>query len=136
MYGSVAAWRIYATARGFPAPGAATDADAAAALLRASDHIQYFYVAHFLPGYDETSPNVEPATYEAALLELETPGFFNKTYTPDQQKVLTGLKGITWTVIGKADGFVGATPEVGRVAAMLEPYLEGAFRIGLRAVGG
>ena len=92
MFGTIADWRAYATARGNTAPTAASDALATAALVRASDHIQYAYVAQFLPGYDETAPEVEPATYEAANYELATPGFFAKVYTPGDRKVLTKVE--------------------------------------------
>jgi hypothetical protein len=138
MYGSLAAFRAYATARGNSAPALAVDADATAALVRASDYIEFGYVARFLPGYDSTVPEVEPATYEAAIQELASPGFWTATFTPSQQKVLTGLKGITWTVTGGTDSdraYVNATPKSTKIEAMLAKYLPGKFRIGLSAVG-
>lgn len=124
MYGSLSGWRAYATARGNNSPTAAADAVAEAALVRASDHIQYRYVANLLPGYDETLAVVEPATYEAANLELATPGFFAKTYTPDQQKVLTQAGPIKWTVIGDGSKTYGAMPSSTLIEAMFEPYIE------------
>ena len=138
MFGTLAAWRAYATARGNMAPTTATDADALAALVRASDHIQFAYVSKFISGYDSTAPNVEPATYEAASFELTTPGFWSAVFTPAQQKVLTRVGALGWTPIGSADSgdaFANATPTSTKVAAMLAPYMPGLFRIGLSSVG-
>lgn len=123
MYGTLADWRSYATARGNSAPTDATDTLATAALVRASDHIKYRYVANLLVGYDETLSVVEPATYEAAALELATPGFFSKTYTPAEQKVLTGVDKIRWTVTGKAGEKYAAQPVSTIIEAMFEPYV-------------
>lgn len=137
VFGSIAGWRTYATARGDSAPTDASDEDATAALTRASDYIRYSYVAHFSAAYDETAENVETATYEAALLELSTPGFFSATYTPDQQKVLTEVKGIKWTVkeakseIERDD----ASPVSTRIEAMLRPYMTRRNRVSIGIVG-
>lgn len=136
MYGSLAEWRTYATARGNNAPTAAEDADATAALTRASDYILYNYVQHFLRGYDATLPEVEYATYEAANLELATPGFFSSTFTPSQQKVLTEVKGIKWTPVGAASGVDAARPMSTIVDSMLEPYTADKHAgLGFMAVG-
>lgn len=137
MYGSVADWRAYALARGNNAPTAASDEVAGAALLRASDHIQYLYVANLLPGYDDTLSVVEPATYEAANIELTTPGFFSKTYTPSEQKVLTGVGSIRWTVTGDASSTYAASPRSSLIEAMFEPYIcdRDAPSFMLRSVG-
>lgn len=140
MIGTVEDWKAYALARGLVIE-TATEPDmlqASAALTRASDHITFAYVAKFLPGYDATSPNVEQATYEAAALELETPGIFSAVFTPSQQKVLTEVKGIRWTVTGgtdSSDAWANATATSTKVAAMLAPYMPGKFMVGLRAVG-
>jgi hypothetical protein len=134
-YGTVAGWITYAAARGVTV---ADTAASAAALQRAADYIRYHYVAQFLPPHDETAPEVEPATYEAAAYELAEPGFFAKTYTPAQQKVLTGVEGIRWTVTGStdsADAWANAAPTVTKVAAMLDPYMPGKYRVGVRALG-
>lgn len=137
-YGTLNGWRAYAAARGDNAPTAASDADANAALLRASDHIKYRYVANLLPGYDETLDVVEFATYVAASLELATPGFFSKTYTPGEQKVLTEVKGIKWTVVGDASKSYAAQPTSTLIDAMFAPYIIDRDEPGfmLRAVGG
>lgn len=123
MAATVAGWITYAADRGTTV---ADDADSAAALVRAQDHILYNYITRFMTGYDADSDYVDEATYEAAALELATPGFFSKTYTPDQRKVLTEVKGIKWqpvegTVGGGADS---ATPVSTRIEAMLRPYID------------
>ena len=124
MIGTLADFRTYATARGDTAPASANDADANAALTRGSDYILYSYVSRFLAGYDETSANVEEAAYEAAMIELGTPNFFSKTYTPAEQKVLTEVKGIKWTVVGEQRGVEGSTPTSTKIEAMLRDYLD------------
>lgn len=140
MIGTLGAWRAYTEARGNQLPTNAPDPAALAALQRASDYIRFHYVRQFVATYDETSPYVEEATYEAASLELIVPGFFSQTFTPDQQKVLTEVKGIKWTVIpgatDSADAWANATPTSTIVAAMLDPYMPGKASFGLRAVGG
>ena len=124
MYGTIEDWRAYATARGNSSPSSATDADATAALVRASDYIKYRYVANLLPGYDETLEIVEYGTYEAANLELATPGFFTKTYTEAERKVLTEVKGIKWTVTGQGKGVYSSSPTSTLIEAMFDPYIE------------
>lgn len=122
MKGTLANFRSYAAERGNAAPTDADDADATAALVRASDHITFAYVARFAPEFDEASPNVEEATYEVAILELTSPGFFSKTFTPGERKVLTEVKGIKWQIVGNAAN-ANASPVSTRVEDMLRPYL-------------
>jgi hypothetical protein len=124
MYGSIGDWRTYAAARGNNAPTAANNPDATAALTRASDYIKYRYVANLLPGYDDTLPIVSEAAYVAANLELATPGFFSKTFTSAEQKVLTEVKGIKWTVVGNASGVHAAAPTSTLIEAMFDPYIK------------
>ena len=119
MYGTIAEWRAYALERGDSAPTDASDIEATAALVRASDYIKYKYVARFLSGCDDTHEGVEPATYIAASMELDTPKFFSKIYTPSQQKVLTQAGDIKWTVVGDASGTDAATPR----STMIEDIL-------------
>lgn len=137
-YGTLPGWRAYAAARGDNAPTAAPDPDANAALLRGADHVKYRYVANLAPGYDETLEVVEFATYVAASIELATPGFFSKTYTPGEQKVLTEVKGIKWTVVGDASKSYSAAPTSTLIDAMFAPYIIDRDEPGvmLRAVGG
>jgi hypothetical protein len=98
-------------ARGNSAPTDASDADATAARQRASDYIRTRYV---LPlGLSGDAGNVIEATHIAAGYELTKPGFWSTTFTPAQQKVLTEVKGIRWTVSGNATmekGFTGQVP--------------------------
>lgn len=122
-YGDLAGWRAYETARGNPAPAAANDGEASAALLRAQDHIRYAYVSRLAPGYDDTLEVIEPAVYVAATLELATPGFFSKTFTPSQQKVLTQAGDIKWTVVGDASKAGSASPTSTLIEAMFGPYV-------------
>lgn len=124
MIGTVAGWISYAADRGVTV---ADDADSLAALVRASDYITHHYVRRFLSGYDATSDYVEEAAYEAASLELATPGFFTKTFTEGHQKVLTGVEGIRWTPI-KSDATTIRTgllyaPSSTLIEAMLAPYM-------------
>lgn len=96
IYGDIAGWRAYASARGDNAPTAASDVDAAAALQRASDYIRTRYV---LPlGLADTDERLPEAAYIAANLELATVGFWSKTFTPGQIKTLTRAGEIGWTV--------------------------------------
>lgn len=122
-YGTLSAWRTYSTARGNSAPASATDTVANQALLRAQDYIQFTYVQRFATGYDSTAANVEAAVYEAANLELTTPGFFTKTYTEAEKKVLTGLDSLSWTVIGMVKDDRSYAPRSTKIEALLWPYL-------------
>lgn len=126
MTATVTGWIAYAGARGTTV---VDDTASAAALVRATDYITHHYVSRFASGYDIDSPNVDPAIYEAANLELATPGFFNKTYTPDQQKVLTQVEGIKWTVRGDASGAEAATPKSTLIEALLGPYMASAHAV-------
>lgn len=125
---SIADWITYASARG---DTVADDADSAAALVRATDHIKFYYVARFMAGYDIDSDNVPEAIYEAAALELATPDFFSKTFTPGEAKVLTEVRGIKWQVIGDATTADGATmtPVSTKIDAMLRPYINRAAAV-------
>lgn len=123
MYGTLTDWRAYDVARGYSASTDADDDDATAALVRASDYIQYRYVANLLPAYDDTLAVVEYATYEAARLELATAGFFTKSYTEAEQKVLTGVGQIRWTVTGNSSKTYSKMPVSTIIEAMFEPYI-------------
>lgn len=131
MYGTIADWRAYATARGNSAPADAVDADATAALTRASDYIRFRYASNLLPSYDALTftpdgsslPLTEEAAYIAAAIELTTPGFFAKTYTDAESKVLTGVGSIKWTVTGNASGTYAYLPTSSLIDAMFEPYV-------------
>jgi hypothetical protein len=62
---------------------------------------------------DET---IEQATYDAANLELATPGFWSTTFSNDQAKVLTGVDTIRWTPIT-----MGSKTDTGRAADAVRP---------------
>ena len=151
MYGTLAGWRSYATSRGNGAPALADDAAADAALLRASAYIDGLYGRRFsgrptggasqerewprtgaVDYYGQsldagTIPDrVVSASYEAAILELASPGSLTVTLTPDQRKVLTKVDKIEWEIIarGKAGvGFADATPTSTLIEGLLWPLL-------------
>lgn len=140
MYGTIADWRAYALARGDNSPTAADDDLATAALVRASDYIKFHYVTRFVGAYGEASEGVEEATYIAAGLELSKPNFFTKTYSPAEQKVLTGVDSIKWTVTGKPEDINGipqAAPVHSMIDAMLLRYMPPkVFAPSLMVIGG
>lgn len=130
MYGTLEGWRAYATARGDSAPAEADDPDATAALVRASDYVRVRYVANLVPGYSaETVPQGhdlplgEEGAYIAASIELATPNFFGRTFTPSEQKVLTGVSSIRWTVTGDAGKTYAAMPVSTVIDALFEPFI-------------
>jgi len=131
MYGTIAEWRLYAAARGNIAPTNASDADALAALWRATDYVRSRYIANLappntadtIPSDGTLSLSVEGA-YIAASFELTTSGFFSKTFTPAQQKVLTKAGGVSWSVVGNgADGIYGSSPTSTLLDAFFRPYI-------------
>ena len=132
MAATVAEWVAFAADRG---DTIANDAASAAALVRASDYIARFYTNRLT----RTAPEdvTDKATYIAAGFELATPGFFSKTFTPDQQKVLTKAGDIQWTARGNASGADAATPISTSIEALFHPYMRerGAAGLFLGAVG-
>lgn len=126
MYGTLAAFRAYAAQRGNAAPTAAPDAEATAALVRASDYIRTRYVIRFIAGFDSTLAEVEEATYIAAQRELATPGFWSKTYTPGEAKTLVQVDTIQWQPNDRVGrGVYGAdlvVPVDGMIEALLARY--------------
>lgn len=114
MPATVAGLIAYAAERGTII---ANDSATAAALVRARDYIQYGYLQ--FGSCTEDSATVQAAIYEAAMVEIVTPGFWTATFTPAQQKVLTGVKGITWTVVGNASGYGSASPRSTKIDNML-----------------
>jgi len=128
IYSTIADWRAYATARGNNAPTAASDTDATAALQRASDYIRTRYV---LPlGLAGDADNVVEATHIAAGYELAAPGFWATTFTPGQQKVLTGVEGIRWTVSDNAAMDKGYSAQV-PVSPAIDSLFGGTSNSGL-----
>lgn len=118
MTATVADWITFAAARG---DTVANDANSASALVRAQDHYTYA----LLPRLYSAPPDAvaDAVVYELAKLELATPGFWSKTFTPDQQKVLVQVDNIRWQARGEASGAMGAMPVSTKVEAMLAPYM-------------
>ncbi|MEM6499476.1 MAG: hypothetical protein AAF709_22475 [Pseudomonadota bacterium] len=134
MYGTLEGWRAYALERGDSSPTDADDSDANAALQRASDYIRTRYVLRH--GLNTDSEEVQEATYIAGSLELETPGFWSKTFKPAQMKTLTKADVVSWTPI-QQDGYQGADlmqPVSPIIEALLAPQ-EGVYRPGIMSVG-
>lgn len=135
MTATLAGWIDYAALRGSVI---ANNPAAEQALVRGQDYITYHYIAQFLPGYGPDSPFVDEAVYEAAALELATPGFWTTTFTANQQKVLTGVDKIKWTPVmstDSLDAWANATPTSTKIAAMLDRYMPGKHNVGLRSIG-
>ncbi len=100
----------------------ADDDATAEGLVRAEDYIEYYYLNRLvISAPDEL---VENAIYEAAILEIATPGFFTKTFTASEQTALTEVKGIKWTLVGDASGAEAATPVSTKIEAMFYPYMQ------------
>lgn len=131
MYGSLAGWRAYALERGNDKPTNSADVDASAALARASDYVRMRYAVNLVRGATSgftppghALPLVEEAAYIAAPFELETPGFFLKTFTAADRKVLTKAEEIEWTPVGSEGGDVhSATPTLTHLEALFEPFI-------------
>lgn len=138
MYGTIAGWTAYATARGVNDP-AITEADLPA-LVRGSDYVKYHYVANFRPAFDDTLVEVEMAAYEAALVERATPGFFQRTYSPSDAKVLVAVDSLRWEKVtsSRTDDLDNnqVTPVSTKVEMYLRPYMRFKHEVGIRSVGG
>lgn len=102
----------YCVARGI-ADWTGSDAIKDAALRRGQDYIAGEYNGRWTVEFDDTdAPEaVKYAVIEAAVREIKVPFSLTPDLTPGREKVLTGVKGITWTPI-----------KIGGVAA-LKPYL-------------
>lgn len=130
MYGDLASFRTYHADRGNAAPTEADDTVALAAIVRASDYIEFNYVARLANGYDDTLAQISTATYIAAGLELVKPGLFSKTFTESERKVLTKVEGMQWTVTGSGSGIDAMVPKSTLIETLLRPYLAGAHASG------
>lgn len=120
MIGNIADFRAYHQDRGNAAPTDATGADATAALIRATDQMEFHYIPRLT--VDETSATVIDATYVLAGIELGSPGIFSKVYTEADAKVLTEVNGIKWTLTGSG-GADASIPVSTRVEQMLSPLM-------------
>lgn len=121
-YGDLAGANAYHAARGHDAWTGA-DAAKSQALTRAQDYIRTSYVARFAAGFDAMATDVDSATYEAALMELVTPGVFSKTYTEAETKVLVGLGDLRWQVTGNTKDARSFAPRSSKIEALLWPYM-------------
>ncbi len=130
MAATLEGWISYAAARG---DAIANDEQSAAALVRGADFIEFFYVQNFA-----TSPApevIDAAIYEAAKIELGTPGLFNRVYTPGEARVLTEVKGIKWTAVGDAKADGALSPTSTKIEAMLGQYVSRKTGLGMRSLG-
>lgn len=138
MLATLEGFKAWAATRGYDDVASATDDKLAQALIRAYDYVTAFYIANLCPGYDATLPVLEDVTYIIAYIEFKTPFIFSKVYTPAEQKVLTEVKGIKWTVLGGAEGKF--TPVSSLAEALMTKYLclpkEGAVPFNFVSLGG
>lgn len=121
--GTIEGWIAYASAVG---DSVENNALSQQALVRGQRYIKSIYITRFIPPNDENSIGVDEAVYEAAKLELATPNFFNTTYTPSQQRVLTGVDSIRWTVVtpeSRNRAAIQATPTSTIIDGLLSNYL-------------
>ena len=130
MTATIEGWIAYAAEAG---DTVVDDAESNAALVRGQRYVTRTYVNYFMAPYGADSEGVDEAIYEAATLELATPGFWSKTFTPDQQKVLTKVDAIQWTVIDSGKkGAAAATPMTTAIDALLRRYMRsyvGAYSV-------
>ena len=66
---------------------------------------------------------VVSASYEAALIELQTPGFFSNTFIEADKKVLTKVQSIEWEYIGSSKGDRSSSPVSTVIDNILAPLL-------------
>jgi hypothetical protein len=66
---------------------------------------------------------VVSASYEATLLELQTPGFFSKTFTEADKKVLVKVQSISWVHTGNSKGDRSSSPVSTVIENILAPIL-------------
>lgn len=131
VYGTLIGWRAYAEARGDTAPGQAEDAVAQAALVRATDYIR----ANFPRAVRKDPPELVEATYIAASYELTNPGFWSKTWTSDQQRVLTEVgSSIKWSLAKNAGNYSVSQPRSPLIEGLLAPYGDDTVLPGIMVV--
>jgi len=143
-YGTDIGFEDYAAANGYDIPAGTV----AAARLRGSVYLDGHYYQRW-PGeptggvdqerswprksaadrYGNAIPpaavpaRVVSASYEAALIELRTPGFFSKTFTEADKKVLTKVQSIEWKYIGSSKGDRSSSPVSTVIDNILAPLL-------------
>jgi len=138
MYGSLSGWQDYVDARGITGQ-TITDPGSLPVLVRASDYIKYHYVVNFMSRYDDTVPEVELATYEAACLENITPGFFDRTFSPGEAKMLVAVDSIRWEKITASRQEDLDNNVMVPISTKIDMYLRRYMRLqgscGLRSIG-
>jgi hypothetical protein len=126
MYGTLTDFRAYALERGDNAPTAATDPDATAALVRASDYIRTRYVLRMGTTTAQQDLDIIEATYIAGRREIAKPGFWTASYTPSQVKTLVQVDSIRWQAAdGAKTGLTGRdlmVPMDPAIDALLQPW--------------
>jgi hypothetical protein len=89
------------------------------AIMRGQRYIAAKYNGRWLNGIDPVPAPIKYAVIEAALVEAKTPGFFTKTYTSSDAKVLVAVEGIRWERVGGSD----MAPASTIVDGLLAPYI-------------
>ena len=143
-YGDDSGFADYAAANGYDVPAGTV----AAARLRGSVYLDGHYYQRFpgepTSGVDQErswprksstdrfgnaiNPDAVPArvvsaSYEAALIELRTPGFFSKTFTESEKKVLVKVQSISWVYTGNSKGDRSSSPTSTVIENLLAPIL-------------
>jgi len=143
-YGDDAGFADYAAANGYDVPAGTV----AAARLRGSVYLDGHYYQRFpgepTGGVDQErswprksatdrfgnsiNPDAVPvrvvsSSYEAALIELRTPGFFSKTFTESEKKVLVKVQSISWAYTGNSKGDRSSSPTSTVIENLLAPIL-------------
>jgi len=138
MYGSLSGWQAYVEARDI-ANQSISDPGSIPVLVRASDYIKYHYVVNFMPQYDDTVPEVELATYEAACIENTKPGFFERTYSPGEAKMLVAVDSIRWEKVTASRQEDLDNNVMVPISTKIDMYLRRYMRLkgscGLRSIG-
>jgi hypothetical protein len=121
----------YCTARGI-ADWTGDDTVKGRALRRGQDYIAGEYNARWTVEFtDATAPEVvKYAITEAAVREMQVPFSLTPDIVPGREKVLTGVKGITWEPIKAVGGIAGLKPFI----TAIDGLLAGVARAG--AAGG
>lgn len=120
----------YCTARGI-ADWTGADALKSAALLRGQAYIAGTYNARWAVEFEnDAAPDaVKYAVIEAATREIKVPFSLTPDLTPGREKVLTGVKGITWKAIGTG-GVGGMMPYLTSVEHLLTGLVLGGGAAG------
>jgi len=143
-YGTDSGFADYAEANGYEVPAGTV----AAARLRGSVYLDGHYYQRFpgepTSGVDQErswprksatdrfgnaiNPDAVPvrvvnSSYEAALIELRTPGFFSKTFTESEKKVLVKVQSISWAYTGNSKGDRSSSPTSTVIDNLLSPIL-------------